>query len=445
MDAAVGRNAARSLPLARLLLHAADAVEAVRQGESLTPVLARCPDAARPGTQALAFEALRRLGAAEALRRVLVARRPPPELDPLLLTALALLAGGTAGASYSPHTLVDQAVEAARQRRPAGAGFVNAVLRRYLRERAALEQRLAADPLYRFNHPKWWVERLQRDWPQQWCELLQAGDRHAPMVLRVNPRRVQPEAYRAQLSAAGIAATALPAAAAAHRQALVLESPRPVAELPGFNDGLVSVQDLAAQWAAPLLLQEAPSGARVLDACAAPGGKTAHLLELADLRLLALDRDAARLARVDETLARLGLAAQTRRADAAKPAEWWDGEPFDRILLDAPCSASGIVRRHPDIRWLRRATDIDALAAAQTRLLEALWPLLRPGGRLLYATCSVFKAEGVERVEGFLADHADASLLPSPGHLLPLADNPLLGGAGAPAPDGFHYALLQKS
>jgi 16S rRNA (cytosine967-C5)-methyltransferase len=210
------------------------------------------------------------------------------------------------------------------------------------------------------------------------------------------------------------------------------------------------VQDSAAQLAAPLLAAALAPGAHVLDACAAPGGKTAHLLEIADLDLLAIDSDPQRLQRVDETLARLGLAARTRAADAARPEQWWDGRPFDAILLDAPCSASGIVRRHPDVRWLRRPTDIEALAGIQARLLEALWPLLRPGGRLLYCTCSVFRREGEEQIDAFLQRQGGARWVadpPSPGHLLPLPDNP----EDAVAPhrgalqDGFFYALIEKT
>jgi 16S rRNA (cytosine967-C5)-methyltransferase len=224
-----------------------------------------------------------------------------------------------------------------------------------------------------------------------------------------------------------------------------------VTPLPGFVEGEVSVQDMSAQRAAPLLLGAGlPPGARVLDACAAPGGKTAHLLELVELELLAIDSDPARLARVDETLARLRLQAQTRVADAGAPAAWWDGRPFDAILLDAPCSASGVVRRHPDVRWLRRASDIDALARTQARLLDALWPLLRPGGRLLYCTCSVFKTEGQAQIDAFLQRQPGAIVPahpPSPGHLLPLPDNrtePPSGALGE-APDGFFFSLIEKT
>jgi len=435
------------LPLARLLAHTADAVQAVRAGRSLTDVLARCPADARPGTQALSFQALRRLGGALAARALLAPKTPAPAVDALLLTAIALLWPGE-DAPYTDHTLVDQAVTAARQRHKASASFINAVLRRFVREREAMAEAAQRDPVGATNHPAWWVERLQHDWPQQWQSLLAANNQRAPMTLRVNARRDSAAGYVQRLAAVGLAGHV------AGTQAVTLDAPCPVTRLPGFAEGDVSVQDAAAQRAAPLLIGDGlPAKARVLDACAAPGGKTAHLLELADLDVLALDSDAQRLARVHETLARLGLSAQTLAADAGDPAAWWDGRPFDAILLDAPCSASGIVRRHPDVRWLRRAGDIAALARTQARLLGALWPLLRPGGRLLYCTCSVFKAEGQDQIDAFLQRQPDASVArhpPSPGHLLPLPDNgrqaresgrePVFGAA----PDGFFYSLLQK-
>jgi 16S rRNA (cytosine967-C5)-methyltransferase len=435
---------AASLPLARLLNHAADAVQAVRAGRSLNVALANCPAAARPGTQALSFHALRWLGAAQVLRTQLAPKTPPPTVDALLLTALALL-WPQAEAPYAEHTLVDQTVDAARQRAKPSAAFVNAVLRRFLRERDALVAAALRDPVARFNHPRWWIARLKTDWPEHWQAILDADNQHPPMTLRVNARRGDAAAYAARLQAQGMAATALGA------QTVVLAQPCAVTQLPGFAQGEVSVQDAAAQRAAPLLIGAGlRPGARVLDACAAPGGKTAHLLELADLDVLALDRDPARLARVHETLARLGLSARSVAADAGDPAAWWDGHAFDAILLDAPCSAAGIVRRHPDVRWLRRPGDIAALAATQARLLDALWPLLAPGGRLLYCTCSVFKAEGQDQIDAFLQRQPGAALAaspPSPGHLLPLPDNrgerPVHEMRAAA--DGFFYALLEKT
>jgi 16S rRNA (cytosine967-C5)-methyltransferase len=432
-----------SLPLARLLDHAADAVAAVRAGQSLTEALARCPAPARPGTQALAFHALRWLGAAEVVRRRLAPKAPPADVEPLLLVALALL-WPPGGPPYPEHTLVDQAVAAARRRAPARAAFVNAVLRRFGRERDAIVAVALADPLARFNHPAWWLDRLRADWPDRWADLADADNVHPPMTLRVNPRRSGVAAYLDALAGRGLDATALGGAA------IALAKPVPVTQLPGFAEGWVSVQDANAQRAAPLLLA-APlrPGARILDACAAPGGKTAQLLELADIDLLAIDREPIRLARVDETLARLQLRARTRVADAGEPADWWDGRPFDAILLDAPCSGSGIVRRHPDVRWLRRAGDVPALAAVQARLLDALWPLLAVGGRLLYVTCSVFREEGSEQIDAFLQRASDAVLAarpPSPGHLLPLPDNDAVPpSSGFPAPaDGFFLALIEK-
>lgn len=430
--------------LARLLDHTADAIEAVRSGRSLTGALVRCPIEVRPGVHALSCHVLRRLGQALAAREWLVPKAPPKGVDALLLSALAL-AWPDGEAPYADHTLVDHAVTAARRRHAASAAFVNAVLRRFLREQPAVIEAAQRTVPGRYNHPDWWVERLQNDWPEQWQALLAANDRHPPMTLRVNTRRGSVAAYLARLSVAGVPGRPV------GTQGIVLNTPCPVSRLPGFAEGDVSVQDAAAQLAAPLLLAGAalPPGARVLDACAAPGGKTAHLLELADLDVLALDHDAARLTRVAETLNRLRLHATLKAGDAGRPDTWWDGRPFDAILLDAPCSASGVVRRHPDVRWLRRPSDIPSLAATQARLLDALWPLLTPGGQLLYCTCSVFKAEGQDQIDAFLQRQTDANRImdpASPGHLLPLADNqrPVENPDTHDCADGFFYALLQK-
>lgn len=433
-----------ALPLATLLGHAADAVAAVRAGRSLDDALAHVQGPARPGTQAIAFHALRWLGGAQAARAQLVARPPAAKVDALLLVALALMWPTGEPSPYAEHTLVDQAVAAARARAAASAGFVNAVLRRFVRERDTLVAQLRhADAVARTNHPRWWIERLERDWPQQAAAILEADNRHPPLTLRVNARRGDAASYLPRLAAAGLTGFAIGS------HAVVVDPPVPVQRLPGFPDGDVSVQDAAAQRAAPLLIGPGlPAGARVLDACAAPGGKTAHLLELADLDVLALDRDAQRLARVGDTLGRLGLHARTLAADAGDPAAWWDGRPFAAILLDAPCSASGIVRRHPDVRWLRRADDIAALVSTQARLLDALWPLLTPGGRLLYCTCSVFRAEGQDQIDAFLQRQRDAAVPtdpPSPGHLLPLPDNRSDRPPTDTVSDGFFYSLIEKT
>jgi 16S rRNA (cytosine967-C5)-methyltransferase len=439
------RGFAAAAPLWKLLQGATAVVAAVRAGESATPALARVDVPLRPGVQALAYAALRELGWAQAVLRLLARRAPAPRVDSLLCTALALGRQPQA-AAYETFTLVDQAVEAAKRDKEmrAQASFVNACLRRFLRERDALDSAAQRDPVAQWNHPRWWIERTRSDWPHHWQQILQASNSHAPMTLRVNARRSDPAAYLQTLRQAGIDAVT----AGAH--AVMLARPMPVHEIPGFDDGVVSVQDAAAQLAAPLLLQglaAAPEGRlRILDACAAPGGKTAHLLELADADVTALDISPARCERVRETLARLHLQATLVAADAAVPDTWWDGRAFDAILLDAPCTASGIVRRHPDVRWLRRESDIAQLAAQQSRLLSALWPLLRVGGRLLYCTCSVFRSEGEVQVQTFLAHNTTALLRPSPGHLRPQTGD---SANGVPDNlegdhDGFYYALLEK-
>jgi 16S rRNA (cytosine967-C5)-methyltransferase len=437
-----------AVALARLLEHSAEVVQGVRDGRSLADLLPRLPAELRPGVQALAFEVLRRLGGALEVRARMVSRAPPPNVDALLVCAIAML-WPQDRPPYADHTVVDQAVHAAHARTPAAAGFVNAVLRRFVRERDGLVAAARHAPVAAWDHPLWWIEKLRHDWPGAWEALLRQANTRPPMTLRVNRRRRSGADYLRHLAALGIAAHLLPDEALGG-QAVVLAAPRPVAQVPGFAEGEVSVQDAAAQRASPLLLGGGlPRGARVLDACAAPGGKTGHLLELAELDLLALDADPLRLARVQENLNRLGQAATLRAGDARQPASWWDGRPFDAILLDAPCTASGIVRRHPDVRWLRRADDIASLARVQAQLLDALWPLLAPGGRLLYATCSIFRAEGAQQIDAFLqrCPAGKPRVAPqSPGHVLPLADNPPPGGHASPAShDGFYYALIEKT
>jgi 16S rRNA (cytosine967-C5)-methyltransferase len=435
---------AQGLPLWQMLQQTARLVQAVREGQSLSALLPRVDTSLRAGVQALTFDVLRRLGRAQALRERLAPRRPPPAVDALLCSALAL-ADPESAVRYTPHTLVSQAVEAARRQRntQAHAAFVNACLRQAQREQDIWQQALREQPTARWNHPLWWIERVQRDYPDHWPQILASADHAAPMTLRVNRLHHTPATYLQLLQARDMSA------AVVGEQGLQLSQAMPVHDLPGFAQGWVSVQDAAAQIAAPLLLQDLsrPRPWRVLDACAAPGGKTGHLLEHApDAHVLALEVDAQRSHRIHDNLERLGLRARIRTADAGRPGSWWDGQAFDAILLDAPCSASGIVRRHPDVRWLRRPDDIERLADLQQQLLQALWPLLAPGGRLLYCTCSVFKAEGQAQVQAFLARNTEAVLLPSPGHLLPrpavqasaLADNPL------GEHDGFYYALLAR-
>ena len=420
----------------------AGVVAAVRKGVSGSAALDAVAPGLRPGVQSLAFFVWRNLGRAQALRSALVNRAPAPNTDALLCVALALL-WNPEESPYDAFTLVNQAVEALK-RNPqsrAQANFVNACLRRFLRERAQLLAVTDGDLEALWNHPRWWIERVRRDHPQHWQTVLRTANTHAPMTLRVNVRRCSAQDYMLHLQLAGIAAHQGQGAV------VVLERAVPVTQLPGFGEGWVAVQDAAAQWAAPLLLQGLGPSPRILDACAAPGGKTAHLLEASDASVVALEIDAARLSRIHDNLQRLGLQAQVIQGDAARPQDWWDGVLFDGILLDAPCTASGIVRRHPDIRWLRRESDSGKLAALQSQMLQALWPLLRKGGRMVYCTCSIFRAEGEQQIQSFLARHTDSRLCPSPGHLLP-------GGGEAGCGvydnsnhdhDGFYYALLEKN
>jgi 16S rRNA (cytosine967-C5)-methyltransferase len=341
-----------------------------------------------------------------------------------------------------PHAAVAASVEAARIVRGDGAaGLVNAVLRRYQRDGAALEAAAARDEPARYACPAWLLDRLRSDWPDDWGAIAEAGNVEPPLWLRVNVARTTREDQAARLQAAGdVTVHPSPHAPAALR----LDPPCDVEALPGFSEGLVSVQDAAAQLAAPLL--DPGPHSRVLDACAAPGGKTAHILErVPEARVLALDIDEERLARMATDLKRLGVSAELRCADAGDPAAWWDGEPFDRILLDAPCTATGVIRRHPDIKLLRRDADADVLARGQDRLLSALWPLLAPGGSLLYATCSVLPVEGRDRIEAFLERHDDARSVPvdAPwGRRLGPGRQILPGEAGM---DGFYYSCLEKT
>jgi 16S rRNA (cytosine967-C5)-methyltransferase len=397
----------------------------------------------RPGVQALSFQVWRNLGRATALRQLLAPRKPSPGADALLCAALALL-WDDSNVNYDAFTLVNQTVEAAKRTKALEkqANFINACLRRFLREKTELIALTDHDPQSRWNHPLWWIERLRKDHPAHWESILEAANQHAPMTLRVNVRQTSVTSYLEQLGQFGVTGKAVGS------NGIELDRAVPVLGLPGFSGGRASVQDAAAQMAAPLLLSVTKQGVplRILDACAAPGGKTGHLLELCDANVLALEVDPRRSQRINETLSRLGLQATVQTADAARPDTWWDGEPFDAILLDAPCTASGIVRRHPDVRWLRRETDIAQLAALQKKMLQKLWPLLVSGGSLLYCTCSIFREEGSMQVQTFLAHNTDAQLLPSPGHLIPqngtkaehVPDNQSINH------DGFFYALLQK-
>jgi 16S rRNA (cytosine967-C5)-methyltransferase len=420
---------------ARALAH--DLINAVLlRGESLSNALdqarrrhAEGEARALAAAQDLSYGVLRAKGRLDFFLGQLLRQAPQPaELRGLLLVGLFEL-----DRPETPdYAAVNEAVNLAGRLYPRAKGLVNAVLRNFQRRRGELDAAAARHPEARWNFPDWWRLRLAEEYPDAWRDMLDAMNRHPPMTLRVNRRVTTPEAYAATLATAGMACRRV------GEWALTLAQAIPVRDLPGFMEGWVSVQDLGAQLAAPLL--DAAPGMRVLDACAAPGGKTGHLLEAHDLDLLALDSDAARLARVDDNLRRLGLRAETRVGDAGVPRAWWDGRSFERILLDAPCGASGVARRHPDGKWLKRPEDATQLAERQARLLDAVWPLLKPGGKLLYATCSLFKEENEERIEHFLRCHADArrEALTLPGgrggQLLPSADN-----------DGFYYARCVKT
>lgn len=351
-----------------------------------------------------------------------------PRLRDLLLVALYQLQYSKA-ANYA---VVDHAVRAAKQLNAAMGGLANAVLRNFLRRQPELLQIAAETDEGRYSYPQWWIATLKAQYGEQAVAILEAGNQHPPMTLRVNTRHTSPQRYLAQLAAQDIAAQLIAP------DALWLSSPQTVDKLPGFSSGQVSVQDAGAQYAAGLL--DVRDGMRVLDACAAPGGKAAHLLESNTIELVAIDKDEQRLARVRENLQRLRLAATLACGDAVKPASWWDGKPFDRILADVPCSASGVVRRHPDIKWLRRPSDIESFAKQQEQILQALWPLLARGGKLLYATCSVFARENQQVIDSFLPQHTDARQLAIAAH--DLNNGQLLPNDQH---DGFFYALLQKN
>jgi 16S rRNA (cytosine967-C5)-methyltransferase len=344
----------------------------------------------------------------------------------------------------APHAAVDQTVEAVTALgKPWAKGLINACLRAYLRDQeqggARADGIVTRNPVARFSHPAWLIEALRQDHPAQWEEILTANNEHPPMSLRVNLRRQSRADYLEKLRAAGVGARALENC----ESAVVLETPMAVTTLPGFAAGEVSVQDAGAQIAAALL--DAAPQARVLDACAAPGGKSAHLLERHPaIELTALEVDAERVPLIEQNLQRLGLGAIVRTADAATPGEWWDGRPFDCILADVPCSATGVIRRHPDIKLRRQPAELDQLVRTQARILDGLWPTLRPGGKLLYTTCSVLTRENEQQVNAFLARHADAVEQPLAHPVAVAREHGMQFLPGRETMDGFFYACLAK-
>lgn len=456
----------RRASLARELSCAARAIEALVAGRSLPAALDESiaaeaareplPAASHAAIRDLAYRTCRKLGLARELAQLLNARPPAPAPAALQWVALAQLVG----ALRADPVLVDQAVDAARAL-PGGAaiaGFLNATLRRFVRERDALLEAALRKPEARWNHPARWIDRLRRAWPDDWQRVLEVGNGAPPMTLRTNRLRTTPDEYLVQLQGVHLAARRIGV------QAVALDAAVPVETLPGWKQGMVSVQDAAAQLAAALLAPQ--EGERILDACSAPGGKATHLLELADVELTALDIDEARLRAVGASLERLGFAGSivapgdstpARRpsrpptlvaGDATRPADWWDGRLFDRVLVDAPCTASGIVRRHPDVRWLRRRSDLATLSRRQSEILGALWSVLRPGGKLLYTTCSVFPEEGESVIARFLAKEPGASRLPLQWCFEGRAPEPISTLLPVATPtrdhDGFFFALLEK-
>jgi 16S rRNA (cytosine967-C5)-methyltransferase len=421
---------------------AARAVARVMAGRTLDDALAACSTGAlttqnRSLLQAMVYGVVREHTLLAALAAKLLDKplEKQPDVQALLLCGLHQLRSMRMPA----HAAVAETVNAvALLDAHWGRGMVNAVLRRYQRERRELEDALPTDPVVRQSHPNWLVDAIRRDWPRVWKKVLLENNEQAPLTLRVNRRRRPATAYLQQaLGGAGLRGHVVAGAP----DAIALDEAVPVNELPGFADGQVSVQDASAQLAVELL--QLTPGLRVLDACAAPGGKTAHILERFDCEVTALDVDPLRLKRVEETLARLQLAAVVKQGDARMPKAWWDEKPFDRILLDAPCSGTGVIRRHPDIKFLRRPADIPRMARAQLDMLHALWPLLAPGGVLVYAVCSVLAAEGVDVVSRFLQDQPGARERP-----IDAAWGEALAHGRRLAPggdfDGFFYARLEK-
>ncbi|MEC5385395.1 16S rRNA (cytosine(967)-C(5))-methyltransferase RsmB [Uliginosibacterium sp. H3] len=421
--------------LAMALTVAGDAIGYVRNGHALndgfTALWRHYPDlpaSTRGAAQDMIYGTLRDYGRGEfLLSRLLQQPLTEPTIDGLLRVALHRLEVR----ADTAHTVVDQAVEAAARIARGGLkGLVNGVLRNALRQWDSLMAAAELNEEARLRHPKWWITRLRKSAPENWREQLLAANTHPPMSLRINRRRTTLAAATTALQTAGIAYRPL------GDFSLILDKPVPVASLPGYAEGLLSVQDWGAQQAAALL--DLQDGQRVLDACAAPGGKTAHMLESADLQLMALDADPERAQRVETQLARLGLSASVKAADCRRTQDWWDGRPFERILADVPCSASGVARRHPDIKWLRQADDVAGFATQQAEILDALWPTLAVGGKMLYVTCSIFAEENSLQVARFASRHADCQRLA-------FADGQLEARwLPGPEHDGFYFALLQK-
>lgn len=430
------------IALSNSLLASARCIDNVLKGKSLSDSLSNVKVSLRPSVQAISFYTLRNLGYAQAARKVLVKKVPKKTLvDALLLISISLLEASiqnkadAATPKYTAYTIVDQAVRATSGNIKAFKSLINAALRNYIRQRDSVWTICQKDEVAVFNYPTWWINHVKQAYPQQWQEILAAGNQHAPLIIRVNQRLSTVENVIQLLNANGINVIHLGGCT------LHITNPVPVTSMAGFSQGFWSVQDISAQMAADML--PVNNNDYVLDACSAPGGKTAHILEKNNVRLLALDNEQKRLDLVHNNLNRLqlnGSNVKLKCTDASDLDSWWDGETFDSILLDAPCTASGIVRRHPDIRWLRRPQDIEQTALIQQELLQKLWQVLKPGGSLLYATCSVFPQEGVLQAENFLENTKNALRVDKVGQILPstYTDTNVTG-------DGFFYALFKKT
>ena len=448
------------IPLSELLAESAKVIQQVMAGQSLSSLLPMVDDNHRGGVQALSFFGLRHWSRGLALSEQLLSKKAPnPLFKSLLVLSLVLLSAEdflaldqegatevpTDMPSYDAFTLVNEAVKATTLNKKTAAfrGLINACLRRYQRETKELLSKVWQQEEVRYNFPQWWIDALRKAYPEQYPDLLKAANQPAALCLRVNRRQTTMADFKQALSDAAIESVQL------DEDALMLTQTVAVLQIPGFTEGHFSVQDLAAQQAIKMLPLQ--NGLRVLDACAAPGGKTSHMLEHYDLDMTILDIDERRLQRVHENLERLQLtkahypdndAYQIRSlaADAADISAWYEGQPYDVIMADVPCTAAGIVRRHPDIKWLRRPEDVTNTSDLQREIVQALWETLKPGGYLLYITCSIFPAEG-EQQASYLAEHlAGAQRLPALGQMLPLADD-----KGMIKHDGFFYALFKKA
>lgn len=434
-----------SAPITNVRAAAALAVAAVLGGRNLDDALAAvsAPLSAADLSllKAMAYGVVREWSALDWRVNQLLDK--PLRKEPLVAALLACGVYQLRSMRVPPHAAVGETVAATEVLgKPWAKGLANALLRRYQREQSEIEARMPPDAEIRQSYPEWLAKQIKRDWPASWRSVLAAGNTQAPMTLRVNRRRTDRDAFIKELDAAGIGYS-VPRTAP---DAVVLNEALPVERIPGFAEGRVSVQDLSAQLAAELLAAE--PGMRVLDACAAPGGKTAHVIERTEgLDVIAIESEAARLGRIRDTLGRLGHDAMLVHADAGDTASWWKGKKFDRILIDAPCSGTGVIRRHPDIKWLRRETDIPTMAAQQLRLLRALWPLLKPQGVLIYATCSILKAEGEDVARAFMAEQSEAVeqvIEPSPYAMW--GEDCGIGRRIEPGGDfdGFYYLKLIK-